>query len=319
MGASVVFDTLAVHLREVDGDPSTPLDVQLLEKCELFTSTPEYRNSEWREQQPLFFQVASLLPRLQQDPEPLIHFITKLADPYRFEDVKDIDFEIGLQLEAAPFHELILSLLDKATASSTDAEALANKPNVLLAVVRLWLCTKDTLVATRAAQLLTSLLRVSYSDSGLVTGSGQLFPYGTAPIWKRLFNDRDIYALYYQYTTFSKLTTSVEPALGKRDKTIAQARLLEWLPQVGKMNWETVASSHLPEMEKEVGLADGQGLVHYASSKMVDTADDILMHLTLMNFFSDLITTIKTSPQSTYVLTSAQCLPSMSTQMLTAK
>lgn len=300
MAPSVVLGDLVTHLQQVDQNPATPLDTDLLEKCELFTSTPEYRNGLWKESKPLFLDLASLLPKLQQDPSPLTHFITKLAAPYRFDDIKDVEFEIGLDLQATPFHSLILSLLDKAAASSNDAQALANRPGVIASIVRLWLCTQETGIATQAANLLISLLRVSVNEPGPLPGEGpQSFHYGSAPIWKRLFKDRDIYKLYYQYTTFRKLSVPGEPLLSKRDKTIAQARLLEWLPQTGNLDWSTVISTHESEVEREVGLSTGQGLLHYASLKMVDSADDMLMHMTLVNFFSELITTVKTSPHLT--------------------
>lgn len=294
---SAVLAELSTHLHTVDQDPSTPLDVELLEQCELFTSTPEYRSKLWKETCPLFLQLASLLPELQQDPSPVIHFITKLAIPYRFEDIKDVEFEIGLDLEATAFHSLILSLLEKAATSSNDAQALANRPTVISAIVRLWLCTKDTGIATQAADLLISLLRVSKNEPISVPGETQLHSYGAGPIWKRLFNDRDIYSLYYQYTYFLNFTAF--PLLNKRDKTVSQARLLGWLPRVGNMDWNTIVSGHGSEAEREVGLTETEGLLHYAALKMVQTADDILMHMTLVNFFSDLITTVKTKPHLT--------------------
>jgi hypothetical protein len=299
MAASAVLSGLSNHLQKIDEDPAVPLDVDLIEKCELYTSTPEYRTSTWKESRSLFLQVADLLPKLQQDPAPLTHFIVKLAAPYRFEDIKDVDFEIGLDLDAKPFHWLILSLLEKAAASSTDAQVLANRPNVVMAIVRLWLCTENTGIATQAANLLVELLRVSRSEPTSVPSETRIHHYGTGPTWKRLFKDRDIYTLYFAYTTFTNLQSPPEPNLSKRDKTIAQARLLEWLPRVGEMDWDTIISSHGAQIEQEVGLGEDQGLLQYASLKMVDTADDILMHMTLINFFSDLITTVKSAPHLT--------------------
>ena len=294
---SAVLALLSTHLQKVEHEPTTLLDVALLEQCELFTNTPEYRTQLWKKTRPLFLQLANLLPKLQQDPSPVIHFITKLAIPYRFEDIKDLEFETGLDLDATPFHGLILSLLEKAAASVHDAQALANRPTVILAVVRLWLCTKDTGISSQAADLLVSLLKASKNGPVSASGETQLYSYGAGPIWKRLFNDRDIYSLYYQYTSLSN--SSARPLLNKRDKTISQARLLEWLPRVGNLDWNSIVSGHDSEVEREVGLSNNEGLLHYAALKMVDTEDDILMHMTLLNFFSDLITLVKTKPRLT--------------------
>ncbi|KAF2871953.1 hypothetical protein BDV95DRAFT_594238 [Massariosphaeria phaeospora] len=299
MAQSTILETLAEHLQDVEQDPATPLDTELLEKCELYTNTPDFQTQVWQQTQPLFLQISSLLPQLQQDPSPLIQFVRKLASPYRFDDIKQIEFEIGLDLQAGPFHGLILSLLEKAAASSTDAQALANRPTVIQAVVRLWLCTPETGIATQAADLLVSLLTVSHNELE-APSPGHTHNYGAGPMWKRLFNDRDVTSLYYHYTFPKSLTTPAQPLLSKIDKTIAQARLLEWLPRVAALDWNTVVTSHAPAVETEVGLADGQGLLHYAALKMVDTADDILMHMTLINLFIELITTVKTSSPFTH-------------------
>lgn len=299
--ASAVLNDLSNHLQTVERDPTTQLNTELLEQCELFTSTSEYRSQAWKDTQPLFLQIAALLSQLQQDPSPLIHFIVKLATPYRFEDIKDVDFEIALDLQATPFHGLILSLLEKSAASDTDTQALANRPGVVASIVRLWLCTQDTGIATQAEDLLISLLRASKNEPLSIGGEDTRHTHGTGPMWRRLFNDQDIRSLYYYHTSLKKLSCPPSPTLNKRDKTIAQARLLSWLPRVGALHWDTLVAQCTMDVEREVGLSDDQGLLHYATMKMVDTGEDMLMYMTLINFFSELITTVKTTPHLTYV------------------
>ncbi|KAJ4350221.1 uncharacterized protein N0V89_008842 [Didymosphaeria variabile] len=298
--SAALLPELSAHLQAVDEDPTTTLDADLLEKCGLFTSTPDYQARIWQETGPLFLQIAALLPKLQQEPAPLIQFVTKLAAPYRFEHIKDVDFEIGLDLQATPVHALILTLLEKAAAGSNDAQALANRPTVMAAIVRLWLCTSNAGVATQAEDLLTSLLRASKNEPATVSGEATLHKYGAGPMWRRLFTDRDIVSLYYHYTSMKTLSNPPLPLLSKRDKTISQARLLHWLPKVGALDWSTITSSHGLDIEKEVGLAQGQGLLHYASLRMVDTDDDVLMHMTLINFYRELMITVKTKPHLTH-------------------
>lgn len=297
--STAVLTDFSVHLQKVEEDPSVALDTDLLEQCELFTSTPDYRNRIWQDTQPLFLQIAALLPKLQQDPSPLIHFIIKMAEPYRFEDIKDVEFEIGLDLQAIPFHGLLLTLLGKATANGVDASALANRPSVMLSVVRLWLCTSKVGIASQAEDLLTSLLEVSKNEPAIMSKPDPSHAYGSGPMWRRLFGDRDIASLYYHYTSLKQLTSPPSPQLSKRDKTIAQARLLSWLPRVGKLDWHAVVSSHGLDVEREVGLTANQGLLHYAALKMVDTEDDMLMHMTLINFFGELITSANVAPHLT--------------------
>ncbi|KAF2198235.1 hypothetical protein GQ43DRAFT_170224 [Delitschia confertaspora ATCC 74209] len=283
---STVLIELSDHLQKVETDPSTSLDEQLLEKCQLYTSTPEYRGHEWKNSQSIFFQVARLLPNLQQDPAPLNDFVLKLSAPYRFDDVKDLDFRIGLDLAAKPFHHLILSLLEKAAASEIDSEKLANQPDVVRAVVRLWLCTDDAGIATKAGDLLVSLLTVS---KNLSQGSPA---YGRGPMWKRIFEDKDVYGLFYVFCSMKSLPSNETP-LSKRDKTLAQARLFDWLPIIGSLSWDAITTSHHRDIERAVGLSGDQGLLHFAATRMVDKEDDILMHMSLINFYSDLISTIR--------------------------
>ncbi|KAF2687495.1 hypothetical protein K458DRAFT_333973 [Lentithecium fluviatile CBS 122367] len=297
---AAVLTDLSEHLQRVEADPTISLDADLLEQSELFTSTSKYRSQVWKESSPLFLQIANLFPKLQQDPSALIQFVKKLAEPYRFGDIKDVNFEIGLDLKAVPVHGLILSLLEKATASDTDAQALANRPSVMAGIVRLWLCTTNTGVATQADHLLTALLRASKNEPASIAGEAPLHTYGAGPMWRRLFSDRDINSLYYHYTSLKTLSSPPEPVLSDRDKTISQARLLTWLPKVGAMDWNTVATGFGLDVEREVGLSEGQGLLHYASSKMVDTNDDILMHMTLIHFFRELIITVKAKPHLTH-------------------
>jgi hypothetical protein len=296
---AAVLSELSEHLQKVDEEATTPLDRDLLEKAELFTSTPEFRSEIWKETQPLFLQIATLLPKLQQDPSALTHFILKLAEQYHFEDIQHVEFEIGLDLQATPFHTLLLTLLGKATANSLDAQALANRPTVMSSIVRLWLCTSEASVANQAEDLLTSLLQISKNEPSLVPTGDSQHSHGTGPIWRRLFGDRDIVSLYYHYTSLKQLPSSPEPTLNKRDKTIAQARLLSWLPRVSALAWEAVVSSHDVHVEREVGLRDGQGLLHYAALRMVETEDDMLMHMTLINFFTTLVTSVRTKPHLT--------------------
>lgn len=307
--ASAVFGELSTHLNAVDQDPTTPLDIDLLERCEIVTNSQQYVTESWKETRPLFLQVAALLPKLQQDPAPLTHFIIKVSGPYRFDDIKDLDFEIALDLQATPFHNLILTLLEKAAASSTYAQALANRPGVVAAIVRLWLCTADTGVATQSENLLVSLLKVSKNEPISTGADAPLHTYGTGPMWRRLFGDRDICSLYYHYTSLKQLSSPPLPLLSKRDKTISQARLLSWLPLVGSLDWNAIVSSNGLDVERDVGLSQDQGLLHYAALKMVDTEDDMLMHMTLINFFSVLITGVKTKPHLTYAAPQSHLTP----------
>ena len=139
-----------------------------------------------------------------------------------------------------------------------------NRPSVIQAVIRLWLCAEDAGTAAKADHLLVSLLRVSKNEPGPALPVAVQDPpcvYGSAHMWRRLFHDRDVYSSYFFYTSLQPLVgVQAKSVLSKRDKTIAQARLLHWLPKVGQLDWDAIAESHCPEIEQQLGLAHGQGL-----------------------------------------------------------
>lgn len=102
-------------------------------------------------------------------------------------------------------------------------------------------------------------------------------------MWRRVFRDKDIYGSIYK--TCSLSTVGEEGQLSKRDKTVAQARLLDLLT---KIDCDFIRTSQIAEVEIPYGVKGG-GLFEFATVKMVDYEDDILMHMTLIDFFAELL------------------------------
>lgn len=156
---------LQKHLKDLE-DPSRPIEIRLFDRFEAQLTG--------RLPQPLLesliVQLSSLLPIIQQDPSPLNRLIVKLTETFSFTDVLSlkppVDFFAGLQVTAQPFNILTLRLLRKAALSASDAAIVAGKPEVVDALVELWLCTEDVGVAQKADEVLWELLKVDYS--GLV-------------------------------------------------------------------------------------------------------------------------------------------------------
>ena len=182
-----------------------------------------------------------------------------------------------------PFNRLMLALLEKATANSSDAATVAAKPEVVQALVKSWLCSADTGVSTTASKLLIDLLRV---DLEVFEHPDQQVPSGGQGLmWKRMFGDRNVYGTFFEACSFETQVLK----LSKNQRTLAQARLLEWLPTVARMDWGAVSRSHHADVEAASGLTDGEGLLDFASLHMVDFADDVLMYRCLIDFFADLL------------------------------
>ena len=293
--AGMLLDRLQAHLRDLEEDPTTKLDDKLFESCSLaLTQTISKVVSI-----SIISQLSQVLPDLHNDPTPAIHLLIILLQPYTFSEILSLnektDFVAGLDVRALPYNRLILALLNKATASAADAATIAAWPEVVAALVRLWLCTPDTGVAQEAGSTLLALLR---ADQEAPPGSGHdpLPAHSQGLMWKRVFGDEDIYTL--PFTICSLKSADDTSQLTKSQRTLAQARLLEWLPTVGALNWNAITKSHHPNVESGYMDTKGEGLLYFVSTSMVDTKGDVLMHRCLIDFFADLLRKVQNTEQA---------------------
>ena len=215
----------------------------------------------------------------------LVNLLIKLFDGWNWQQVcdfeQDIPYKDGLAFGEymVPFNKLVLCLLEKASLSAADAAHAASMLETMQALVRLWLCTSDTGVSTQAGQLLLDLLSIDVVPAEPlegVPGSGQ------GLVWKRIFGDRDVYEIFFETCSLGSGS-----GLSKNQTTIAQARLLVWLPKVGALNWGAVSRSHHVDIEAKHGVEGG--LLDFAALKMVDYKDDVLMYICLVAFFTDVL------------------------------
>ena len=164
---------LPIHFAKVEQDPSTPLDVDLIDLVQPFVSAPDIVDVSTS--QALTAQLARLLPTLQQDPTPAIQLLVKLVEPYDFDAIRSIqppvDFAAGLDLAAVPYHPLALALLEKASLNGRHAEFIASSPTIVSNLVQLWLSTEDIGIADRATNVLYDLRRRIMERSGGGLGS----------------------------------------------------------------------------------------------------------------------------------------------------
>jgi len=297
-GASL-HKRLREHLQNVLDEPAKTLDQRLLEDCEVLLP-PEIGNDR-SVLHGLVVQISQLLPNLQQDPTPLAKLLTRLVEPFSFSEIlaldPPVDFVAGLDVAAQPYHTLFLSLLRKASRTSKDAATLAGMPSVVQALVTLWLSTSDMAIADDAANLLVDLLRIDREPSDMaVHGVGDDADHtsrGQGLVWRRAFGDKDIYSLLFSIPSLKNKSGS----LGKKEKSIAQARLMAILPRIGLLDWNYLLRSHHEDVEREFGLQAGkEGLLDYVARYMVDYKNDVLIHMNLLQFFADLLSMIRELP-----------------------
>ena len=291
---NAVHDRLIQNIKGITDDSSTPVDVHAFDEAELVL--PKTLQGEKRLS--LVQALAGLLPHLQGDPTPPINLLLRLLEDFSYSDILKfgpdaLPYVDGLAVgeHMVSFNRLVITLLEKATKKPADAAHVASMLETMLALVRLWLCTSDTGIASQASQLLLHLLRV---DREIQTDpDAHLFAGGQGLVWKRLFGDRNIYGTFFEACSISGPSSL---SLSKSQRTLAQARLMEWIPSVGALDWNAISRSHHPDIEKAYGVEEG--LLEFATIRMVDYKDDVLMHRCLIDFYSDLLHVTKPNDTS---------------------
>ncbi len=231
-------------------------------------------------------QISELLPTLRQDPSPVTALVETLIRPQNFTFDRvlaidpAIDFAAGLASPSPPINSITLSLLSKAKHERGHSEIVAGKPQVVAALIRLWLCTPDTAVADKAQKVLLGLLQAHDITLADDTGLQQENAFYEGLMWRRVFRDRDIYGSIFALCSLATAGRDGQPS--KREKTIAQARLLDLILQI---YCEELRVSQFADIEEQYGVKNG-GLLDFAALHMVAYKDDVLMHMTLIDFYT---------------------------------
>ncbi|KAF1987176.1 hypothetical protein K402DRAFT_462894 [Aulographum hederae CBS 113979] len=286
--ARQLMEELLAHVAQVAESPVTPLNFELIDTCTYIPLSSLQQLP--RESLILVSQLLSLFPTLQQDPGRTTDLVVHLLEPQTLSDLLDLgdqlDIVQGLNIQAQPFHNLALSMLEK---GKTDADAVKrlahNQPAVFVNLVILMLCA-DTGVAERTSNLLVDFLSQDAGSELIESGSPSPDP-GQGTVWRRIFTDKDVYSLFYEACDM-KLRSSQFPS-SPRAKSVSQARLMQWLPKVGKLDWRAVTSSQLTRLDIEGSdyLIAPDGLLGFAVKDMVEF-DDPLMARSLIDFYASL-------------------------------
>ncbi|TKX25678.1 hypothetical protein C1H76_2328 [Elsinoe australis] len=285
------------HFKSLKDDPTTSINERLIETC--CQVLPQQLSQP--DSVALVKGLSALVPTVQNDPTLLNKLLIALLEPYSFSDIlslsENVDFVSGLNVQAVPYNRLLLSILRKATLRSSDASTVASRPEILSSLVTLWLSTPEPGIAQEAGEVFSGLLEVDHQNVQDSTSS----PPGL--VWKRVFQDKDVYSLFYSICVADPRQSTHD--ISRNQRTLAQSRLLEVLPNICALDWQTVSRSHFKDVEeKYVGPSPQAGttptgLLGFATQHMVDTKDDVLMHKCLVEFFADLIATVNDTGMGT--------------------
>lgn len=275
------FPAVKSHLDEIQRDPSLPLDTTLLDRLKLQLT----EDVDPTVPATLLAQIPQLLLVLQEDPTPLTTLGTRATAYLSFADLQSIDppvnFIAGFKAPSPPINLLALSLLSKAGGHPSDAAIVSGDSDLVASLVELWLSTPATGVAQAALDTIWALLEIDLASTHENESSGNRAG-GQGLVWRRMFTDRDVYGRLF---SLCSLADDGPGTLPKREKTLAQGRLMGLLVKAGKLRWDIISTSQLPEIEAKY---KSDSLLHFAACQMVDKSD-VLMHMTLLNFFHDLL------------------------------
>lgn len=278
MAVPSTYDEVKLHLQQVQHDPTISLDQDLLDKLKIeLTETTDRRVPAT-----LLSQIAHLLPVLQEDPEPVTKLGIKASTYFSFSDLRSLDppinFIAGFKAPSPPINLLALSLLRKADRLPSDAAIVSGDSELVVSLVELWLTTDSTAVAQAALDTIWALLEVDLANSVENGGHDQSNDErGHGLVWRRMFTDKDVYGRLFSLCSLA--------GNAKRETTLAQGRLMAFLVKVGRVRWEMISTSQVPEVEAKYMC---ESLLQFAAREMVDKSD-VLMHMTLLNFFHDLL------------------------------
>ena len=292
-----LFRDVFEHLEKIERDPQVPLDDDLLRRAtrSLDNSTP--RELQWKVLQ----KGEQLLQNLQQDPRSLTRLLERDVQLIPFDELKSSisadKLEEGLRSPSFPVQILCLAYITKAADSPSGAAFVAASSSLVQLLVLTLLATDSTEVTERAAEALVALLVVDSPESRTMVAAENRFGevHGQGLMWRRVFHDPQVYALFFQWTSLLKPSHDLKTKKGQQDVTISQARLLDFVARVAEYDWTAITTSSLPNIERQFmnAVARNQpfgGLLRYTASGMVDSKD-FLMETLRRDLFMKLLVT----------------------------
>lgn len=176
-------------------------------------------------------------------------------------------------------------------------------------LVRCWLQSPDVGVGERASKVLVDLLKV---DAGRTRVSNSLVLNGSVDgttengedssnhkLWRLIMLNRSILSLIVTLcsTPTDTSLTPQELRAALRQTSLSQGRLLRLLPPLATLSLHTIIHSEFTDLFPipEPAAAElSHGLLQWAALTMVDKSD-ILMHLSLIDFFEALVSVMRVS------------------------
>ncbi|KAI1646662.1 uncharacterized protein F4817DRAFT_359255 [Daldinia loculata] len=299
-------EELEKHLDELISDPNLEPTLKLFDDVELQLTDANIPPLIPR----LLPKITEILKQYQQDPKILCSLAIKLLRPLTFTQILSLASEEALiqalRSPAPSANILAMTVLEKATKSPGDAAILARMNSIVTHFLIQWLSAPQVEVGEKGSRVLGDLLDVDCDTrppDGLSVNGMEIAirkPPGQGLLWRRIFYDRDVYELI--------LSLWANHPLGIQQQSLAQGRLLRILPRLTALNFRAVTWSDFTDLNQKYAKSNGNGgLLHFAALSMVDK-EDMLLHLTLIDFFEALLSIQRVTPFSTYKIDTLKSL-----------
>jgi hypothetical protein len=297
--ANKLFPQVFDHLQAVEQHPETPLDEDLLRRAGRALDAGTEVKSLWQ----LLSKGEEMLQSLTQDPLYLTRLLEKVVPLIPFDDLRSVispsKLEEGLNSPSIAIQLLCLAYFIRASDSPSGASYIASSSSLVQTLIQLWLSVENTEVSERALECIVALLAVDSPESSTFvaadTGVGEA--QGQGLFWRRLFHDTQVYSLFFLWTSLKKSKYDLKTKKGQQQVTISQARLFDFLRRTAVLDWATITTSTIPQVEADFipDLGSGQpygGLLAYAASHMIDRSD-FLMEVLRTDFFLKLLVVVQ--------------------------
>lgn len=295
------FHELLAHLAEVEHDPEhTRLNDNILGDAQNKLSSTTPRDVVWS----ILATGERLLEIIQEDPRPLTRLLEVDISFISFDEIREsipLDKLVHGFLSPLPSIQILcLAYLHKAADSPSSVAWVGSTASLVNVFVTTWLTSDSTEVAERALETLISLLEVDHVDQISVVQEGGLKgeAQGQGLLWRRLFRDPEIYALFFRTTSFKSLAHREPTKQAIHKITTSQGRLFDFIARVAALDWREITHSHFPDVETRYSQSEAQespggiSLLQYAAVDMVDSTDP-LMSILRTDFFGKLLSTIE--------------------------
>ncbi|KAK4098133.1 hypothetical protein N658DRAFT_477654 [Parathielavia hyrcaniae] len=324
------LDELDRHLDDLIQDPSLGITPKLFDDVELQLTESNIPPLIHR----FLPRLTVLLKQYTQDPAVIVSLTIKLLGPVSFVAILQLASPDGLiqalDSPAPAANLLAMAILHKAAASPQEVTLLSSVPSLFAAFTTRWLAAPQVEVGQRGGKILGDLLDI---DCELPPPAPTTRPVdvthaelvlrkapGQGMLWNLLFRDTAMYTLLLDLISGRHPATAHSP----HQLSLAQGRVLRILPRLASIDFRAVAHSditppapvHLTNgttTNGDDGDNDdnqhhqpppspnppqrGEGLLQYAALRMVRRSD-VLMHLSLVDFFEALVSLMRVTEPS---------------------